>query len=106
MRTGILSHMGRWKVKPSRVVVLCCMLLIILLVLVLPQVDLLDTAFQCGTAPVVVHARATGAVTLRELSASFYLGFSFGLITARNTLSECLPKLNRNFPVLHHVFRC
>jgi len=106
MWTAILIQMGRWRIKPSSVVVLCCVLLIILLVQVLAQVDLLDTAFQRGTAPVLVHARATGAFALREFPTSFAFGLSFSVIAERNPLSEWLPKASGNFPVLHHVIRC
>jgi hypothetical protein len=32
---------------------------VMLLIVVLPDVDLLDTAFQRGTAPISIHAQAT-----------------------------------------------
>ena len=42
-----------------------------LLIVILPDVDLPDTAFHRGTAPILVHARATrppAAVTVANLS--------------------------------------
>lgn len=92
--------------KPSTVILLCCVLLTILLVQVLPQVDLLDIFFQCGTAPIVVHARATGSLVLQEFSASPDLTSSGSNNALPGILAEFLPKLSRNFPVLHHAFRC
>jgi len=103
---AIFSDMGRWKVGARCVVVLCFALLIILLVQILPQVDLLDTAFQRGTAPVVVHARTSGSIVLREFAALLDFPFSSSVPAGRSTPSECSPKASRNFPVLHHVFRC
>jgi hypothetical protein len=51
--------MPRWRIKPSSLVVLGCATLVILLLVVLPDVDPLDYAFQRGTAPISVHAQAT-----------------------------------------------
>ena len=51
--------MARWRIKPSSLVVLGCATLAILLLVVLPDVDPLDTAFQRGTAPTSIHAQAT-----------------------------------------------
>jgi len=53
--------MGNWTIKPGALFVLIGLLTVILLVLVLPQVDLLDTAFQRGTSPVTVHNQATSS---------------------------------------------
>jgi hypothetical protein len=53
--------MRNWTIKPGTLLVLIGLLTVILLVLVLPQVDLLDTAFQRGTSPVTVHSEATAA---------------------------------------------
>jgi hypothetical protein len=51
--------MRNWTIKPSALLVLIGLFTVILLVLVLPQVDLLDTAFQRGTSPVTLHSQAT-----------------------------------------------
>jgi hypothetical protein len=53
-----------------------------LLIVVLPDVDLLDTAFQRGTAPIAVHAQATTAPAAFNVPATFLLPYkspeSFG----------------------------
>lgn len=51
--------MSRWNVKAPTLVILSCLVFIMLLIVVLPDVDLPDTAFHQGTAPLVVHARGT-----------------------------------------------
>jgi hypothetical protein len=53
--------MKRWKIGPSSLIVLGCVVLVMLVIVVLPDVDLLDTAFQRGTAPITIHAQATSA---------------------------------------------
>ena len=53
--------MSPWKVKKSTLVLLGCLTFLMLLIVVLPDVDLPDTAFHRGTAPVVVHAQGSAA---------------------------------------------
>ena len=53
--------MRGWNIKPTSLIILASVLFIMLVIVVLPDVDLLDTAFHGGTAPVVVHTRATSA---------------------------------------------
>jgi hypothetical protein len=50
--------MTRWNVKAPTLLILSCLVFIMLLIVVLPDVDLPDTAFHRGTAPLVVHVRA------------------------------------------------
>jgi len=53
-------------------VLLVATLTIIVLVHVLPQVDLLDTAFHGNTAPLVVHALGTVAPLLMNFSLTLH----------------------------------
>jgi hypothetical protein len=53
--------MKDWNIKPADVIILVSVFFIMLVIVVAPDFDLLDTAFHRGTAPVVVHARATSA---------------------------------------------
>jgi len=53
--------MERWRIGPSSLIALGCVVFVMLVIVVLPDVDLLDTAFQRGTAPITVHAQATSA---------------------------------------------
>jgi hypothetical protein len=53
--------MARWNIKPATLIILGGVVFLMLLIVVLPDVDLPDTAFHRGTAPVLVHAQATAA---------------------------------------------
>src|SRR5260370_11777445 len=63
--------MSQWNVKGPTLVILSCLVFIMLLIVVLPDVDLPDTAFHQGTAPLVVHARATTAPPIVAVVALF-----------------------------------
>jgi hypothetical protein len=65
--------MSQWKIKPSALIILGCATMVILLLVVLPDVDPLDTAFQRGTAPLVIHARATSAPAAANVPTSLQL---------------------------------
>lgn len=53
--------LSQWKIKTSALVILGCVVFVMLLIVVLPDVDLLDTAFHRGTGPAAIHALATSA---------------------------------------------
>lgn len=65
--------MSRWNISASTLFILSCLIFIMLLIVVLPDVDLPDTAFHGGTAPLVVHARATNGPTVVAVAALFQL---------------------------------
>jgi hypothetical protein len=65
--------MSRWKIKASTLFILSIVFFLMLLIVVLPDVDLPDTAFHGGTAPVLVHARATSAPAAVTVAAVFSL---------------------------------
>ena len=63
--------MSRWRIKSPALVILSSLVFIMLLIVVLPDVDLPDTAFHQGTAPLVVHARGTTAPPTVAVAALF-----------------------------------
>src|ERR1022692_3220066 len=65
--------MAQWRIKPSSLIVLGSVVCVMLLIVVLPDVDLLDTAFQLGTAPIVIHAQATSAAPAASVPTAFQL---------------------------------
>jgi hypothetical protein len=65
--------MSRWNAKASTLFILSCLAVIMLLIVVLPDVDLPDTAFHRGTAPILVHARATTAPATVNIATIFQL---------------------------------
>lgn len=99
--------MSRWKVKKSTLFILSCLTFIMLLIVVLPDVDLPDTAFHQGTAPLVVHARGTTAPAAVTVAGAFHLP-DLALTSSYLRDSQGLAE-NRdpNFrPILLRTIRC
>ena len=67
----------KWNANPLSVFILGGLLVIIFLILVLPQVDLLDTAFHRGSSPVALKARFTSAPVFAVISAVTHSNRSF-----------------------------
>jgi hypothetical protein len=66
--------MTRWNVKASTLFILSCLIFGMLVIVVLPDdVDLPDTAFHQGTAPLVVHARGTTALAAVIIAVPFHV---------------------------------
>lgn len=63
--------MSQWNINKSTLFILSCLIFIMLLIVVLPDVDLPDTAFHQGTAPLVVHALGTTAPAPVTVAAVF-----------------------------------
>jgi hypothetical protein len=102
-----VGAMGQWTIKPSALFVLMSLLFLIVLILVLPEVDLPDTAFHQGTAPVDVHARVTSAPALLSLGSVF--SFSFSTHTAssyREHILQLAHATSSSLPLLHRALRC
>ena len=72
-------RVSKWNAKPLTVLVLSGLLVIIFLILVLPQVDLLDTAFHRDSSPVALKAQFTSAPAFDVIAAvtGTNAGFSF-----------------------------
>jgi hypothetical protein len=61
--------MKRWNISSAALIVLGLVAVVMLLIVVLPDdVDLPDTAFHRGTAPIAVHSQATSAPALLILA--------------------------------------
>lgn len=65
--------MKRWNISPAALFILGFMIVLMLLIVVLPDVDLPDTAFHRGTAPILVHSQATSAPAVVTVIASIPL---------------------------------
>jgi hypothetical protein len=99
--------MERWTINPLRLFVLVSLLFLIFLILVLPQVDLPDTAFHRGTGPVDVHSRVTSAPGLVVVSAAVQLGVSAYTASHRVEHSLVFAHATSAFlPLLHRSLRC
>lgn len=108
-RRRLAEHIGmsRWTISPARLFLLGFGVFVILLLVVLPQVDPLDTAFHRGTAPAVVHANATSAPAILSLAVPFY--FLRGAVALGNSPEQptvTIYSSPRFLRILHHSFRC
>ena len=99
--------MTQWNVKPSIVFILSCVFFLMLLIVVLPNVDLPDTAFHRGTAPVLVYARATSAPISVILAGVFRLPETPGASRPSRELETVDVTADPNFrPILFRSIRC
>ncbi len=98
--------MSRWNIPASTLLILSCLVFIMLLIVVLPDVDLPDTAFHQGTAPLVVHARATTAPTVVAVPGLFQLPCSSRLAGLARESGGLAANLSPNFrPILLRSLR-
>lgn len=99
--------MSQWNVKASTLWVLGGLVFLMLLILVLPDVDLPDTAFHRGTTPVVVHANATSAPAPVMVASALPLHRIVQYQLALHMLSEFDLTLEPNFrSILLRSIRC
>lgn len=98
--------MGNWAINRRSLILLLSVLLVIVLVLVLSQVDLLDTAFHLGTAPIVLHSVATGNPVFQVFSMVLAFFLFAGGVVDRRCRHDLLLSLIHRFEVLNHSFRC
>lgn len=99
--------MDRWTIDGSRLSFLLSWLLLITLILILPQVDLPDTAFHRGTAPVDVHSRITSAPSLLSVGTVIPFSFSANPASHRRENSLVFAHETSSFlPLLHRSLRC
>jgi len=98
---------GQWNVKTTTLIILGGVIFLMLLIVVLPDVDLPDTAFHRDTAPVVVHDQATAAPVAVAVAAIFQL--SHVAESSRNLSCPRKPAISPhpNFgPILLCSIRC
>ena len=99
--------MSQWNVKASTLAILSCVVFLMLLIVVLPDVDLPDTAFHRGTAPVVVHAAATAAPAAVMVGAIFQVPASGMASRPIRGLGTVALISDPNFrPILLRSIRC
>jgi len=99
--------MSQWNIKTSTLFVLSCLIFIMLLIVVLPDVDLPDTAFHQGTAPLVVHASGTTAPAALSVAAVFQLPDPNQFSRLSREPVGLAENLDPNFrPILLRAIRC
>jgi hypothetical protein len=98
--------MSQWNINKSTLFILSCLVFIMLLIVVLPDVDLPDTAFHQGTAPLVVHARGTAAPATVTVATVFQLPNPRQISGAFREPEPLADNLDPNFrPILLRAIR-
>jgi len=99
--------MGRWTIRPSCLFVLMTLLFLIVVILILPEVDLPDTAFHGNSAPVDVHSRVTSSPGLFSVGTTLPFSFSAHPASRRREHSLVFAHATSSFlPLLHRSLRC
>jgi hypothetical protein len=65
------TMLAQWNIKPSALFILSCVIFLMLLIVVLPDVDLPDTAFHRNTGPTAIHAQANAAPVVVTVAAVY-----------------------------------
>jgi hypothetical protein len=98
--------MSRWNISAAALLILSIVVVFMLVIVVLPDVDLPDTAFHQGTAPLVVHARATMAPAVLAVAALFQFPLVVQLWHPDRDLEFAANILDPNFrPILLRSIR-
>jgi hypothetical protein len=98
--------MTRWKISRGALFLLMGFLVLIVVILILPDVDLLDTAFHRGTAPVLEHSRATSAPSLLTVRILTPVMFSREAAESQLERSSLSHLTLQSLPILHQSLRC
>jgi hypothetical protein len=82
------------------------LIMIMLLIVVLPDVDLPDTAFHRGTAPLVVHAKANAAPPVAAVAVLFHFPVSDEFWSPEREREVVVGQVDPNFrPILLRSIR-
>src|SRR4051812_46309069 len=99
--------MKQWNISSAALFVLGFLVVLMLLIVVLPDnVDLPDTAFHRGTAPVLVHSQATSAPAAVTVAAVFQQSDTaevYGPLYEPGELAQSPPSNSR--PILFRSIR-
>ena len=98
--------MARWTISRGALVLLMGFLVLIVVILILPDIDLLDTAFHRGTAPVLEHSRVTSAPSLLTVRILAPLMFSREPAEAQLERAFLSHSTLQSLPILHQSLRC
>ena len=98
--------MANWTINRGALVLLMGLFVLIVLILILPDIDLPDTAFHRGTAPVVEHSRASSAPSLLtvRIPTSLFVAHEATALQREHSLSS--HSILQSLPILHQSLRC
>jgi len=98
--------MASWTINRGALILLMGLFALIVLILILPDIDLPDTAFHRGTAPVVEHSRASSAPGLLTVRIPTSLFVGYEATTFRREQSPSSHLTLQSLPILHQSLRC
>jgi len=98
--------MQSFQLKSPALVLLLGVFAVITVLLVLPDVDPLDTAFQRNTSPLALHSRSHSIPQFELSTAPVRLVGVAGTSLGVETRDLPIPALAEFLQVLHHSFRC
>jgi len=98
--------MARWTISRGAWLLLMGFLVLIVVILILPDVDLPDTAFHRGTAPVVEHLRTSSAPSLLTVRILTPLVFAAEAAESQLERSSLSHSTLQSLPILHQSLRC
>lgn len=98
--------MNSFRIKAPALVLLLGLLAVVTLILVLPDVDLPDTAFQRNTSPIALCAHFHSVPQFRSTATLLSLFLSIGISLLVCNRVRFLRVLARHLQILHHSLRC
>lgn len=99
--------MSQWKINTPALVLLGSLIFLMLLIVVLPDVDLPDAAFNGGTAPVVLHAHGTAAPDAVQIGTACPHFHSDRILSLQTQMLVWTDHIHPNFrPILLRSIRC
>ena len=98
--------MSRWNINTPKLLILSILVAFMLVIVILPDVDLPATAFHRGTAPLVVHARATTPPPAVSVAGLFQFPATVRFWRPDRDLESVASQLHPNFrPILLRSIR-
>jgi len=103
---GCESPVNSFRIKAPALVLLLGLLAVMTLILVLPDVDLPDTAFQRNTSPVALRAHFHPVQQFTSTAGLFCFFLSLAISLRPWQRQLFIPALAEPLQILHHSLRC
>jgi|SRR5215472_12739198 len=100
------SPVSSFRIRRPALVLLLGLLAVITIILVLPDVDLLDTAFQRNTSPIALRAHFHSVPQFRSTATIFCFFLSLAISLRPWERQLFIRALAEPLQILHHSLRC
>jgi hypothetical protein len=103
----IVSTVIRTKLVLLQLAILVPLLILVAVIQVLPQIDLPDTAFHRGTAPIITKSRSVAAPAFNVVIQRSRVGYVHANTVAslENSLAAT-HRVDQSLPILHSALLC